>query len=569
MRRSGGGHRRIPQHRARGRDSRNGRSRRPGTRSADRCDHDGRGPDPKPHPRKHTRGRNPRIRCGIVTPNPTTRPESARSAGLSGAPPGEPVSPRIASHALRCASVAGQRTQDRSSRGASSGPSREQLAQAERAAGRGRHRGGLPRRGLGTGSDERAGGGGVRTPAALAPGRRRRGRRGLPRPPLRPPPRAHGRDRARACTGSTRRAGLHARRGRVPGAIFAPAMGRTPWPVPAIDTPAGLAAALDLHPGELAWLADRRRLERRDADPRLRNYRYRWLARPAAPPRLIEQPKRLLKETQRRLLRGILEAIPPHDAAHGFRRGHSALTHARRHTGQDVVLRFDLEDFFASIAAGRVYGVFRDGRVPGGGRHRPDRARHEQRAGGGVGGGAAVGGAGRLRGPPAPGTPAGGTPPAAGRPHLAGAREPGRISPGLPHRRARRPVRGRLLTLRRRHHPLGRAAPARRGGRRPPRGRRDRDRRGLPPEHAQVAADVPRRPPARVRHRRQRAHERRAGRLRPAAGGRAPGGGRATRSASTPPRAHTCRAASPGSRRSTRPGARSSAGSSTASQPPV
>jgi RNA-directed DNA polymerase len=151
---------------------------------------------------------------------------------------------------------------------------------------------------------------------------------------------------------------------RVPGAIFAPAMGRTPWPVPAIDTPAGLAAALDLHPGELAWLADRRGLERRVADPRLRNYRYRWLARPAGPPRLIEQPKRLLKETQRRLLRGILAPIPPHEAAHGFRRGHSALTHARRHTGHDVVLHFDLEDFFASIAAGRVYGVFRTAGYP-------------------------------------------------------------------------------------------------------------------------------------------------------------------------------------------------------------
>ncbi len=151
---------------------------------------------------------------------------------------------------------------------------------------------------------------------------------------------------------------------RLPAAIFAPEMGRMPWPVPAIDTPAGLAAALDLHPGELARLADRRGLERRVADPRLRNYRYRWLARPAGPPRLIEQPKRLLKETQRRLLREILAAIPPHDAAHGFRRGHSALTHARRHTGQEVVLRFDLEDFFAAIAAGRVYGVFRAAGYP-------------------------------------------------------------------------------------------------------------------------------------------------------------------------------------------------------------
>jgi RNA-directed DNA polymerase len=150
----------------------------------------------------------------------------------------------------------------------------------------------------------------------------------------------------------------------VPVAIFAPAMGRMRWPVPAIDTPRDLAAMLDLHPGELAWLADRRGLERRVVDPRLRNYRYRWLPRAGAPPRLIEQPKRLLKETQRRLLREILEAIPPHDACHGFRRGHSPLTHARRHAGRDVVLRFDLEDFFASIAAGRVYGVFRGAGYP-------------------------------------------------------------------------------------------------------------------------------------------------------------------------------------------------------------
>ncbi len=150
----------------------------------------------------------------------------------------------------------------------------------------------------------------------------------------------------------------------VPTAVFAPAMGRMRWPVPVLDTPADLAGMLDLHRGELAWLADRRGLERRARDLRLRNYRYRWLARPGGPPRLIEQPKRLLKETQRRLLRGILEAIPPHDAAHGFRRGHSALTHARRHTGREVVLRFDLEDFFASIPAGRVYGVFRGAGYP-------------------------------------------------------------------------------------------------------------------------------------------------------------------------------------------------------------
>ena len=149
----------------------------------------------------------------------------------------------------------------------------------------------------------------------------------------------------------------------VPAAHVVPEMGPARWPVPAAATPADLAALLDLHPGELAWLADRRSLER-GAAPRVRNYRYRWLARPGGPPRLIERPKALLKETQRRILHGILDAIPPHEAAHGFRRGHSAVTHARRHTGRVVVLRFDLEDFFASIPAGRVYGIFHTGGYP-------------------------------------------------------------------------------------------------------------------------------------------------------------------------------------------------------------
>jgi RNA-directed DNA polymerase len=98
--------------------------------------------------------------------------------------------------------------------------------------------------------------------------------------------------------------------------------------------------------------------------PQLRNYRYRWRARRGGPPRVIEQPKRLLKECQRRMLHQILDAVPPHDAAHGFRPGHSAVTHARRHTGREVVLRVDLEDFFASVTAGRVYGIFRRAGYP-------------------------------------------------------------------------------------------------------------------------------------------------------------------------------------------------------------
>jgi hypothetical protein len=142
------------------------------------------------------------------------------------------------------------------------------------------------------------------------------------------------------------------------------AMGRQRWPVPEIATVADLAAFLDLHLGELLHLADARGWERRAAEERPRNYRYAWAPRPSGPPRLLERPKELLKESQRRVLHQILDAVPPHEAAHGFRRGHSVLTHARRHVGARVVLRFDLRDFFASVDRGRVYGVFRGAGYP-------------------------------------------------------------------------------------------------------------------------------------------------------------------------------------------------------------
>src|SRR5205814_1133109 len=89
--------------------------------------------------------------------------------------------------------------------------------------------------------------------------------------------------------------------------LFEPAMGRMRWQVPEIATIADLAASLDLHIGELEWLADRRLLERSVRDRRLRNYHYTWLIRPSGAARVIEQPKRLLKETQRRLLHLLID----------------------------------------------------------------------------------------------------------------------------------------------------------------------------------------------------------------------------------------------------------------------
>jgi hypothetical protein len=131
------------------------------------------------------------------------------------------------------------------------------------------------------------------------------------------------------------------------------------WPIADIDSVAGLAERLELSGGQLAWLADGRSLERTVAHEKLRNYRYSVVPRRGGLPRVLEAPKARLKEIQRWILHEILEPVPLHEAAQGFTRGRSVATHARLHTGQAVVLRLDLKDFFASVTAGRVFGIFR------------------------------------------------------------------------------------------------------------------------------------------------------------------------------------------------------------------
>jgi RNA-directed DNA polymerase len=136
-------------------------------------------------------------------------------------------------------------------------------------------------------------------------------------------------------------------------------MGPTRWPVPAVPDLARLATWLGVTPAHLDWFADRRSYERTGRDERLRHYRRRWVRKADGSVRLLEAPKRELKDLQRQVLHHILDAVPPHPAAHGFHPGRSVLTAAAPHAGRDVVLRLDLEAFFACIDAGRVYGIFR------------------------------------------------------------------------------------------------------------------------------------------------------------------------------------------------------------------
>jgi hypothetical protein len=128
--------------------------------------------------------------------------------------------------------------------------------------------------------------------------------------------------------------------------------------------PRDLGELLGLHPLQLAWYADVRSMERDAAAEPLRHYTYRWFPKRGGGARLLESPKPMLRFFQRRILHEIVEPIPPHAAAHGFCRGRSVHSFAEPHVGRAVVIRVDLEAFFASVRAGRVFAILQRAGYP-------------------------------------------------------------------------------------------------------------------------------------------------------------------------------------------------------------
>ena len=138
-----------------------------------------------------------------------------------------------------------------------------------------------------------------------------------------------------------------------------PAMGRSQVRVSPVTTVGGLAELLGASVMTLESLADRRGLSRYAKTERMRHHHVRLLPKKDGSLRVLEIPKDRLKDLQRRVLDRILASVPPHPAAFGFVRGRSALDYVRPHVGQALVIRVDLRDFFSSIGAARVGGVFR------------------------------------------------------------------------------------------------------------------------------------------------------------------------------------------------------------------
>lgn len=131
------------------------------------------------------------------------------------------------------------------------------------------------------------------------------------------------------------------------------------WEIPALASDGDLCRWLDVTHEHLACFANAHSREATRVGEPLRHYAYTWIRKRTGGWRLLEIPKSKLKEIQRRILRDLLDKIPPHPNARGFAKGGSVLRFVEPHVRRPLLLRMDLKDFFISIQASRVHALFR------------------------------------------------------------------------------------------------------------------------------------------------------------------------------------------------------------------
>ena len=127
---------------------------------------------------------------------------------------------------------------------------------------------------------------------------------------------------------------------------------RPPWP-----GVGHLAQGLGI-PVPGLWRLTRSASWQRQAPLGDQHYRYELLPKRTGGWRLLEVPHPYLRALQRRVLDELLAHVPPHEAACAHVRGRSVVDHARAHAGQAMLLKFDLQDFFATVRASRVHASF-------------------------------------------------------------------------------------------------------------------------------------------------------------------------------------------------------------------
>lgn len=129
--------------------------------------------------------------------------------------------------------------------------------------------------------------------------------------------------------------------------------------IPQLETLTALSDWLMLTPEQLDYYSDPTGRHEEHGDMAVNHYHYHRRPKKSGGQRLIEAPKPRLKSLQNVILNAILYQIPAHPNAYGFIQGRSCIAGAARHVGEDIVLGFDLRNFFQSIQAKRVHGIFR------------------------------------------------------------------------------------------------------------------------------------------------------------------------------------------------------------------
>ena len=122
--------------------------------------------------------------------------------------------------------------------------------------------------------------------------------------------------------------------------------------LPVVGTPEQIASAMRISVGQLRFLAFSRKTST------ISHYLRFQIPKKTGGERLISAPMPRLKTAQHWILVNILEKLELHDGAHGFRRDRSIVSNAQPHVGAEVIINFDLKDFFPSISYKRVKGLF-------------------------------------------------------------------------------------------------------------------------------------------------------------------------------------------------------------------
>lgn len=114
-----------------------------------------------------------------------------------------------------------------------------------------------------------------------------------------------------------------------------------------LSTFRGVATLLDVNPRTLAFHLSRKS-----------SYKTFSLNKRTGGTRVVSKPVSGLRLIQKKLNQVLHAVYGKRSPVHGFVRGRSIVTNASRHLHRELVLNFDLENFFPTIHFGRVKGLF-------------------------------------------------------------------------------------------------------------------------------------------------------------------------------------------------------------------